>query len=38
MIDQRTLRERAAPNARVLVDVDDAAAFAVLAEAVRSFA
>lgn len=38
VIDQRTLRERAAPNARVLVDVDDAAAFAVLAEAVRSFA
>ncbi len=37
VIDERTLVERAAPNARVLVDVDADGAFAVLVDAVASF-
>lgn len=37
VIDERTLIERSAPNARVLVDVDADAAFAVLVDAIASF-
>jgi inosine-uridine nucleoside N-ribohydrolase len=34
VIDERTLRDRAAPNCDVLVDVDDDAAFAIVLEAI----
>jgi len=38
VVDQRTLKDLPAPNAEVLMSVDDAAAFRVIVDAVASFA